>query len=95
MSDTNDAILCERQGPVGVLTINRPKTLNALNTPTLLALEAKLTELERDDSVRVIVITGAGDKAFVAGARRCRRHDHSAAQRCHLHRAGHQGQTAL
>lgn len=61
------AILCERVGPVGVLTINRPKTLNALNTPTLLQLEAALTELERDANVRAIVITGAGEKAFVAG----------------------------
>ena len=67
MSEELNSILCERHGAVGVLTINRPKTLNALNTPTLLALEAALTELERDDSVRVIVITGAGDKAFVAG----------------------------
>lgn len=67
MSEETQAILCERVGPVGVLTINRPKTLNALNTPTLLALESALTELEGDAGVRVIVITGAGDKAFVAG----------------------------
>ncbi len=67
MSEETNAILCERQGPVGVLTINRPKTLNALNTPTLLQLEAALAALERDDTVRVIVITGAGEKAFVAG----------------------------
>jgi enoyl-CoA hydratase len=67
MSDEPNAILIERQGPVGVLTINRPKTLNALNTPTLLQLEAALTELERDPEVRVIVFTGAGEKAFVAG----------------------------
>jgi enoyl-CoA hydratase len=67
MSEETNPILCERHGAVGLLTINRPKTLNALNTPTLLALEAALTELERDASVRVIVITGAGDKAFVAG----------------------------
>jgi enoyl-CoA hydratase len=67
MSDELNPILCERKGAVGVLTINRPKTLNALNIPTLLALESALTELERDASVRVIVITGAGEKAFVAG----------------------------
>lgn len=67
MSDEMNPILCERKGAVGVLTINRPKTLNALDTPTLLALESALTELERDESVRVIVITGAGEKAFVAG----------------------------
>jgi enoyl-CoA hydratase len=67
MSDEQNPILCERHGAVGVLTINRPKTLNALNVPTLLALESALTVLEKDASVHVIVITGAGDKAFVAG----------------------------
>lgn len=67
MSEEQNPILCERVGAVGVLTINRPKTLNALNIPALLALEEQLTALERDASVRVIVITGAGDRAFVAG----------------------------
>lgn len=64
---TESPILRTQIGAVGVLTINRPKTLNALDTPTLLALEAALGELERDGGVRAIVITGAGDKAFVAG----------------------------
>lgn len=67
MSDTTDPILSERRGAVGLLTINRPKTLNALNVDTLLALEAALTAFERDDAVRAIVVTGAGDRAFVAG----------------------------
>ena len=67
MTQELNPILSEGVGAVGVLTINRPKTLNALNVPTLLKLEAALTELERDESVRVIVITGAGEKAFVAG----------------------------
>ena len=65
MSD-DKAILIERRGAIGILTINRPKTLNALNIPTLLELEAALTELENDASVRVVVVTGAGDRAFVA-----------------------------
>lgn len=67
MSEEQKSILCERVGAVGVLTINRPKTLNALDIPTLLDLEAALTELEQDTEVRVIVLTGAGEKAFVAG----------------------------
>lgn len=67
MSNELNPILCERKGAVGVLTINRPKTLNALDIPSLRALESALTELEHDQSVRVIVITGAGEKAFVAG----------------------------
>ena len=52
---------------IGVLTINRPDTLNALDTETLEALEQKFAELEKDASVHVIVITGAGERAFVAG----------------------------
>jgi enoyl-CoA hydratase len=60
-------ILVERRNAVGLITINRPETLNALNVPTLLALEAALTELEANDDIRVIVVTGAGDRAFVAG----------------------------
>lgn len=67
MSEELNPILCERHGAVGLLTINRPKTLNALDTPTLLALESALTDLESDEAIRAIVITGAGDKAFVAG----------------------------
>lgn len=61
------AILIDRDGPVATLTINRPKTLNALDVPTLLEMEKALDQLERDDDVRVIVFTGAGDRAFVAG----------------------------
>ena len=68
MSNTpSEAILSQVEGAVGLLTINRPKTLNALDVPTLLALEAALTRLEQDPAVRAIVFTGAGDKAFVAG----------------------------
>jgi len=54
MSDTTDPILSERRGAVGLITINRPKTLNALNVDTLLALEAALTAFERDDALRAL-----------------------------------------
>ena len=64
---TEQAILTEKRGAVGILTINRPKTLNALNVPTLLEMEAALTAFEADDEVRAIVITGAGERAFIAG----------------------------
>lgn len=64
---TEQAILTEKRGAVGILTINRPKTLNALNVPTLLEMEAALTAFEADDKVRAIVITGAGERAFIAG----------------------------
>jgi len=61
------AILVEQTDAVALLTINRPQTLNALDIATLLEMEAVLTRLEADDTVRVIVVTGAGERAFVAG----------------------------
>lgn len=60
-------VLTKVEDRVGILTINRPETLNALDTNTLLAIEAKFAELADDDAVHVIVITGAGDRAFIAG----------------------------
>jgi enoyl-CoA hydratase len=63
-----DNLLVERDGPVALVTINRPRVLNALNTQTLDELRRAALELTQDDSVRAIVVTGAGDKAFVAGA---------------------------
>ncbi|KKC30374.1 3-hydroxybutyryl-CoA dehydratase [Caldanaerobacter subterraneus subsp. pacificus DSM 12653] len=53
---------------IATITINRPKALNALNTETLEELKNVLEVLQNDDGVKVIVITGAGEKAFVAGA---------------------------
>lgn len=60
-------ILEEVRGAVGILTINRPKTMNALNGEVLDALEAALTRMEKNEAVRVVVFTGAGEKAFIAG----------------------------
>ncbi len=65
MSDS--PILEEIRGAVGILTINRPKTMNALNGEVIDALEAALTRFEKNEAVRVIVFTGAGEKAFIAG----------------------------
>ncbi|MCC5988561.1 MAG: enoyl-CoA hydratase/isomerase family protein [Pararhodobacter sp.] len=65
MSD--DRVLTEIRDAVGILTINRASSLNALDVPTCLALEEAFKALEANDSVRAIVFTGAGDKAFVAG----------------------------
>jgi enoyl-CoA hydratase len=63
-----DNLLVDRDGAIAVITINRPKVLNALNTQTLDELRRALLELKQDDTVRVLIVTGAGDKAFVAGA---------------------------
>jgi enoyl-CoA hydratase len=61
-------LLIERDGPVAVVTINRPRVLNALNASTLDELRRAALEFTHDESVRAIVLTGAGEKAFVAGA---------------------------
>ncbi len=58
----------DRDGAVAVLTINRPKVLNALNTPTMDELRRAVLEVKHDAAQRTLVVTGAGDKAFVAGA---------------------------
>lgn len=63
-----ETITLERRGKVALLTINRPDKLNALNNKVHTEAVAVLDELRKDDSVRVLVITGAGEKAFVAGA---------------------------
>ncbi|MGE3955335.1 MAG: enoyl-CoA hydratase-related protein [Vicinamibacterales bacterium] len=63
-----DNLLVERDGPVATITINRPKVLNALNAQTLDELGRTLVDLQSDPAVRALIITGAGDRAFVAGA---------------------------
>jgi enoyl-CoA hydratase len=63
-----ETLLVDRDGAIAVVTINRPKVLNALNTQTINELERAMLELQRDDTVKAIVLTGAGDKSFVAGA---------------------------
>ncbi len=61
-------LLLDRDGAVAVVTINRPDKRNALNAATLDELRRLILELKHDGSVRAVVLTGAGDKAFVAGA---------------------------
>jgi enoyl-CoA hydratase len=61
-------LLIERDGGVALLTVNRPKVLNALNMQTLDELRRAILDLKRDDSIRVVILTGAGEKSFVAGA---------------------------
>jgi enoyl-CoA hydratase len=63
-----DNLLLERDGAVAILTINRPKVLNALNSQTLDELRRAVLELKQDAAIRVVIITGAGEKSFVAGA---------------------------
>jgi enoyl-CoA hydratase len=61
-------LIFKREGPIVTLTINREKALNALNQNVLSQIEKIFLELESEDEVIVVVITGAGNKAFAAGA---------------------------
>lgn len=61
-------ILIQKEGKVTIVTLNRPQSLNALNKQTLKELSTVMDELNHDDSVRAIILTGAGEKSFVAGA---------------------------
>jgi len=63
-----ETITLEQRGAVAILTINRPDKLNALNKKVHEEGVAALDELKKDNSVRVLVITGAGEKSFIAGA---------------------------
>jgi enoyl-CoA hydratase len=63
-----ETLIVEPSGGVVRLTINRPAVLNALNAQTLDELRRAVLDAKHDDGVRVVVLTGAGDKAFVAGA---------------------------
>ena len=62
-----DLIRSERKGAIAILTLDRPKTLNALDESLLLALEAAVHEVAKDKSVRAVIVTGEG-RAFAAGA---------------------------
>ena len=66
MSD--QPILLDLTETVAIITLNRPEKLNAINMPMLAALEVALAELEQSDSIRAVIITGAGERAFCAGA---------------------------
>jgi enoyl-CoA hydratase len=65
---TFENLLIERDDAIAVVTFNRPKVLNALNTHTLTELSNALDAFRADAGVRAIVLTGAGEKSFVAGA---------------------------
>ena len=68
MTKSYETLLVERRGRVAIVTINRPEKRNALNIQTRQEGAAVLEELREDEAVRVVIFTGAGDKAFIAGA---------------------------
>ena len=65
MTDAN--LLLQKDGALATITFNNPKALNALTVATFYGLETLLNELEQDADVRVVILTGAGEKAFIAG----------------------------
>lgn len=64
----DEYILIERDEPIAIATINRPDKLNALNWALVAELADKLEALDRDEAIRCVVLTGAGNRAFAAGA---------------------------
>ena len=67
MTGTEDELVREQRGPVLVARLNRPDARNALSPGLVRAIGAALTDAESDDAVRVVVLTGTGDRAFCAG----------------------------
>jgi enoyl-CoA hydratase len=61
-------ILFEKKNRIAYVTVNRPKVLNALNMATMDELRASFHEIKNDAEIRVVILTGAGEKAFIAGA---------------------------
>lgn len=68
-------ILLAFEGEIGILMINRPKSLNALNIETLKDIQMGIQEVKEHPEVKVLILTGAGEKAFVAGAHSDREND--------------------
>ena len=62
------AIKISKDKQIGILTINRPDSLNAMNREVLLEFISELKKIQSDKDIRVIIITGSGEKAFIAGA---------------------------
>src|SRR5215471_8467812 len=61
-------IILEKKNAIGYVTVNRPKVLNALNMATMEELRSAFHDIKSDPSIRVVIFTGSGEKAFIAGA---------------------------
>lgn len=61
-------LILEKEDYLAILYINRPKAMNALNAETLYELEAAIKDIKADSNIKVVIVTGTGDKSFVAGA---------------------------
>jgi len=65
---SEELVLIKKEGDIAILTINRPKAYNSLNTELVGALGKAVREIAADDAIRCVIVTGSGEKAFVAGA---------------------------
>lgn len=83
-------LLITTENKIAIVTLNRPTKLNALNKNTLAELHTAFSDLEKNEAVQAIIITGSGEKAFVAGADIAEFADFSAAQGTQLAAEGHQ-----
>ncbi|NND14742.1 MAG: enoyl-CoA hydratase [Eudoraea sp.] len=81
-------VLLEIEGPIAVVTVNRPDKLNALNKETINELHQAMQSLDDDNDIRVIILTGSGQKAFVAGADIAEFADYTAKEGKHLSKEG-------
>jgi len=63
-----ETLLYEKRGGIGYVTVNRPEKLNALNQKVMAELQSCFEAIQKDDEVKAVILTGAGEKAFVAGA---------------------------
>ncbi len=82
-------IILELEGPIAIIKFNRPKALNALNSATLGELREVANEVALANEIKVVIVTGAGDKAFVAGADIQEMKDMTPVQACAFSRKGH------
>lgn len=82
-------VLVSFEGEVGILTVNRPKALNSLNTETLQDIQAGIREVKDHPEVKVLIVTGGGQKAFVAGADIEEMKGMNSVEATHFSRLGH------
>lgn len=68
MTQMFDNLIYEKRDGIADITINRPAVRHALNSKTLAELEQAFGQAKSDDGVRVVILTGSGEKAFIAGA---------------------------
>jgi enoyl-CoA hydratase len=87
---TYNNIILEQDGKIGTIIIDRPKKLNALNKETIAELHDAFNSLDQDQDTRVIIITGSGEKAFIAGADISEFADFDETEGAELSRKGHE-----